>query len=209
MAKREKVDVSLNNRLEELERLIFVLKILYEKYFSGIEKIEPLKDREEVKRIVRDLMVTPMTNTAQKHKFRMLKARFSSLDLYIQRNLYQIEKGTHPKMQFRANLSERRQKEMEIKREQRQEKQRIKREFNDQQKEELAYRAVYDRLMEARRETGQSTDISFDTIRDTLKKQSRQIKGKFGVEKVKFRVAIEDGKAKMKAVPVRPDKDED
>ena len=97
MAKKQKVDYSLNNRLEELERLIFVLKIQYEKYFSGIERIEPLKDREELKRIVRDLMITPITNTAQKHKFRMLKARFSSLDLYIQRNLYQIEKGTHPK----------------------------------------------------------------------------------------------------------------
>ena len=207
MAKKQKVDYSLNNRLEELERLIFVLKIQYEKYFSGIERIEPLKDREELKRIVRDLMITPITNTAQKHKFRMLKARFSSLDLYIQRNLYQIEKGTHPKMKFRASMSEKRQREMEIKREQRQEKQRVKREFSEKQKEELAYRAVYDRLMDARRQTGQSTDISFDTIRDTLKKQSRQIKGKFGVEKVKFRVAVEDGKAKMKAVPVRNDKD--
>ena len=59
--------------------------------------------------------------------------------------------------------------------------------------------------MEARSETGQSTDIAFESIRETLKKQSRQIKGKFGVEKVKFRVAIEDGKAKMKAVPVRKD----
>ena len=110
-------------------------------------------------------------------------------------------------MKFRASMSEKRQREMEIKREQRQEKQRVKREFSEKQKEELAYRAVYDRLMDARRQTGQSTDISFDTIRDTLKKQSRQIKGKFGVEKVKFRVAVEDGKAKMKAVPVRNDKE--
>lgn len=208
MAKKQKVDYSLNNRLEELERLIFVLKIQYEKYFSGIERIEPLKDREQLKRVIRDLMITPITNTAQKHKFRMLKARFSSLDLYIQRNLYQIEKGTHPKMKFRASMSEKRQREMEIRREQRQEKQRIKREFSEKQKEELAYRAVYDRLIDARRQTGQSTDISFDTIRDTLKKQSRQIKGKFGVEKVKFRVAVEDGKAKMKAVPVRTDKEQ-
>ena len=48
VAKKEKKDVSLSLRLEEFERRMFLLKIQYEKYFSGLEKIEPLKEREEI-----------------------------------------------------------------------------------------------------------------------------------------------------------------
>ncbi len=205
MAKKQRVDVSVNNRLEELERGIFLLKLQYEKYFSGIERIEPIRERDELKRVVRDLMTTYISNTAQKHKFSMLRARFSSLELYIKRNLYQIERGTHPKMKFRANMAEQRKREAEIRKKDREARRARMTALNERQAEEVAYRAVYQKYIDARSECGQGSDISFDTIKDTLRKQSRQIKSKYNCERVKFRVAIEDGKAKMKAVPVRND----
>ena len=46
---------------------MFLLKIQYEKYFSGLEKIEPLKEREELRRVVRDLMREFIPNTRQRH----------------------------------------------------------------------------------------------------------------------------------------------
>ena len=122
MAKKQRVDVSVNNRLEELERGIFLLKLQYEKYFSGIERIEPIRERDEIKRLLRDLMTTHIPNTAQKHKFSMLRARFSSLELYIKRNLYQIERGTHPKMKFRANMADQRRREAEMRKKDREER---------------------------------------------------------------------------------------
>ncbi len=203
MAKRERIDIGVNSRLDELERGIFLLKIQYEKYFSGIERIEPLREREDIKRLIRDLTTTHITNTAQKHKYSMLRARFSSLELYIQRNLYQIERGTHPKMQFRANLAEQRKKEVELRQRERQERRARMTALNQRQQEEVAFRAVYNRYVDARSECGQSSEVSFDSIKESLKRQSRQIKSKFNCERVKFRVAIEDGKAKMKAIPVR------
>jgi hypothetical protein len=60
---------------------------------------------------------------------------------------------------------------------------------------------VFDAYIQARGQCGQSTDLGFDAVRDTLKNQVRQIKSQFNCESVKFRVAIEDGKAKLKAVP--------
>ena len=85
---------------------MFLLKIQYEKYFSGLERIEPLKEREDLRRFVRELMQEPITNTMQKHKFRTLKARYNSMELYWQRNITMIERGTHPKMKFRANMKD-------------------------------------------------------------------------------------------------------
>lgn len=200
MAKIQKKNMRLHNLLEEFERRMFLLKLNYEKYFSGIERIEPLKEREDTKRFLRDLMQEPMTNTMQKHKFTSLRARFNSLDLYITRNMVMIERGTHPKMKFRANLRDQQRKDAEIKRAQLQERRRA---FSERQKQDLAYKTAYDKFMEARGKCGQSTDMSFDALKNSLNKQVRMIKSKYKCERVNFRVSIEGGKAKMKAIPVK------
>ena len=80
--------------------------------------------------------------------------------------------------------------------------------FSNRQKEEITYRTVYDKFMQARETCGQSADLSYDAVKDSLQKQVRSIKSQYRVEKVKFRVAIENGKAKMKAIPIREKKEE-
>ncbi|MEC8276870.1 MAG: MXAN_5187 C-terminal domain-containing protein [Myxococcota bacterium] len=200
MAKRQKKDINLSLRMEEIERRIFLLKILYEKYFSGIERIEPMKERDAIRKLVRETGLMPMTNTQQRFKYQSLKSKFSSFELYWQRNLVQIERGTHPKQKFRQQMLEKNRRNMNTLNA-RQPK------LTAEQQEDLAYKAVYERFIEARSQCGQNVDLEFDSIRDTLKRQVRTIKSKFRVERVKFRVAIEDGKAKLKAVPVREDSD--
>lgn len=208
MARIEKADRGLSARLDEVEQRMFLLKIEYEKYFSGIEKIEPLRDREELRRAMRDFFDVPINNSVQRFRFQSLRARFQSLELYWQRNLAMIERGTHPKMRFRADAKDRARlareaggaapaepsptaEQAEVLR-QRQEA---------LEREDRAYRVLYDKYLEARTRCGQSTDISFDAVRDALKKQVRTIKATYQCESVKFRIVVEDGKAKVKAVP--------
>jgi len=198
MAKRDKKDHGLNSKLDEIERTIFRIKVAYEKYFNGIERFEPLKELEDLKRTIRDIMVTPIRNTQQRYRFTQLKARLSSLEMYWKRNVSQMERGVHPKQIFRANLKESQSQEAQRLQQERREKQKMER-----QMEERRFRSVYDQLVDARRQTGQSTNISFDSVRETLKKQSRMIKSKFKCDDVQFRVEIQDGKPKMKAVPVK------
>ena len=50
MARREKVDRILLNRMANIEQRMNMLKLAYEKYFAGTDPIEPLKDREALKR---------------------------------------------------------------------------------------------------------------------------------------------------------------
>ncbi|MFZ5482267.1 MAG: MXAN_5187 C-terminal domain-containing protein [Myxococcota bacterium] len=200
MARVEKADRGVAARLDELEQRIFLLKIEYEKYFSGIEKIEPVRDREEVRRLVRDLMEENIKSSTQRFRFQSLKSRFQSFELYWTRNLVMIERGTHPKMKFRADLKGKKVVEAEpgLSAEQ----QEVLRQRKEQmEREDRAFRIIYDKYMEARTKCGQSADLSFDAVREALKKQVRTIKSTYQCESVKFRVVVEEGKAKLKAVP--------
>lgn len=198
MARIERMDQSLSSRLDELEQKMFLLKINYEKYFSGIDRVEPARERDECKRMVRELAEEQIRNATQRFKFQGLKARFQIYELYWTRNLVMIERGIHPKMKFRADqkagikvpdaaaieqarVLEERQQRLDA--------------------EESAYKVVYDKYIEARQKCGQSTALEFDSVREALRKQVRVIKSTYNVESVKFRVVIEEGKAKVKAVP--------
>ena len=57
--------------------------------------------------------------------------------------------------------------------------------------------------MTTRRSCGQAGDLSFEAVRDVLSKQVATIKSRYGCADVKLRVTVEDGKAKVKAVPQR------
>lgn len=204
MARMDKAERSVAQRLDELEQRMFVLKIDYEKYFSGIERIEPLRERDDIKRLVRDLLESQINNGTLRFRFQTLRARFQSLELYWTRNLVLIERGTHPKMKFRADAKDRARAaatpaaEPSLSAEQQEV---LRKRQEALEREDRAYKLVYDKYMEARTQCGQSTDIGFDAVRDALKKQVRQIKANFQCESVKFRIIVEEGKAKVKAVP--------
>lgn len=207
MAKREKVDRGIAQRLDEFEQKMFVTKIEYEKYFSGITAIEPMKERDGLKRMLRELQRTHMKATRQKHRMRSLRARFSSLEMYWTRNLVQIERGTHPKMKFRADLKDKRRAQVEamaaIKGEEAPKPRERPEPMSAAAREDKAYRAVFDKYRAARKKCGQSDDLAYENIRDVLRKQVRTIKSRYRCKSVKFRVTVENGKAKVKAVPLR------
>ena len=200
MARIEKVDRGLSSKLDEIEQRMFVLKINYEKYFAGLERVEPIRDRDEVRRDMREFLDEPIRNAQQRFRYQSLKSRFQSLELYWQRNLTMVERGTHPKMKFRADTrAKAREAEPESLSSEQIEVLRERQENLD--REDRAYKLVYDKYIEARQKCGQSTDMSFDAVREALKKQVRTIKSTYQCEGVKFRIVVEEGKAKVKAVP--------
>ncbi len=199
MAKVQKADKGLNTRLDEFEKQMFVLKLTYEKYFSGQEPIEPVRDRDDVRRMLRDLQLETINNTAQRHRLTTLKARYTSLDLYLTRNLVLWERGQHPRQKFKADLHER---ERSGQSPEEQAAAARPRRLTPEEKDELAFRAVFEKYVEARKQCNQPTDLNYDSVRDVLKKQVTTIKTRFGCKSVKFRVTVEEGKAKVKAVPL-------
>ena len=196
MARLQRVDRTQKSQLDEFETRLFQLKIVYEKYFNGLEKLEPSRERDDTRRMLRDLEQERYNSTALRYRMNTLKARFTSIDLYIQRNLVMIERGTHPKFKFRADLSERGQAgaaptpppPSPI--------------VQQREREEAAYKAVYDKYVEMRRGAGITSDVPFQDLRNLLAKQVRAIKSRYQCDSVKFRVVSEEGQVKIKAVPL-------
>jgi hypothetical protein len=202
MAKREKIDRVLAGQMEEIERRMFLLKISYEKYFSGVEAVEPMREKDDLKRVMREISRRRIVTTRERHKWQALKARMTSLEQYWKRNLLMIERGTHPKMQFRANRrASSKGTPVNTGVESRLSAQREAKEKATREEAEL--RKVFDRFVAARQKCGQESDLSYRAVRQVLRGQARNIRSRFRCEDVKFKVSVEKGQAKVKAVPVK------
>lgn len=81
--------------LDELELKIDRLKVLYEQYFMGIEKLEPQTARKEVSRKLLEITQQHIRNTGLRYRFNMLNQKFSVYVTYWNRTLRAIENGTY------------------------------------------------------------------------------------------------------------------
>jgi hypothetical protein len=81
--------------LDRLEDSIKKLKTAYEKYFAGIERIAPTKDRQEIRKTLLRLVGQPSTNTAWRFRVQSLQATLVTHEAYWDRVTRQIEEGTY------------------------------------------------------------------------------------------------------------------
>ncbi len=66
------------------------------------------------------------------------------------------------------------------------------------------WRGVYDDYIRVKQECGETTDsLTYEKFEGTLRKNRDAIIAQHGVERVKFTVYVKDGKAKLKANPIR------
>ncbi|MGZ3406903.1 MAG: MXAN_5187 C-terminal domain-containing protein [Polyangia bacterium] len=81
--------------LKDLELKMDRLKVLYEQYFMGIEKMEPQVSRKEVTRTMLQLQQQYIRNTAMRFKFNMMLQRWQLYVTYWNRTLREMENGTY------------------------------------------------------------------------------------------------------------------
>src|SRR5512147_536129 len=83
---------------EDLERL----KARYEMWFLGVEKREPNRDRDEIKRRVERIKSAFTRNTGLKFRLQTLAARFLSYERMWLRSAREKEEGTYRRDLFKA-----------------------------------------------------------------------------------------------------------
>ena len=270
----------LHQLLDELDGRIEALKILYEQYFLGIEKLEPQKERQGVARIVRRVQTAQTKNTAVRFRLNSLNQRFLSYQSYWNRIVREIEAGTYHRDLARverdmkrrginvSGLSKLRKKgeleaalmqglaeadqlepAAEASTERTGEPSRAVREFTAAEKAALLtgehriasttkpppvpkggpppvpkggpppvpasppqpvagaddrMKRLYRAYVSAKKRTGESTEgLTYDRLVRTLQKQVPDIQKKTGCKRVDFKIEIKQGKAVLKAVPVK------
>lgn len=66
------------------------------------------------------------------------------------------------------------------------------------------WQRVYDNFVRTKRECGENVDgLTYEKFETTLRKNRDQLVQKHGCKRVKFSVYVKDGKASLKATPVR------
>ena len=89
----EEIDTALSELSNRMERV----RALYEQYFMGIERLEPMIARKDLDRRLEVLRKTPFQNTAKRFKFQTLIQRYTALQQYWYRTCRDIENGTYRK----------------------------------------------------------------------------------------------------------------
>ncbi|MCC7385031.1 MAG: hypothetical protein IT384_24510 [Deltaproteobacteria bacterium] len=85
----------LQEAVDTLEKEMNELRAQYELYFMGVERLEPVIARDNVRSKLRRLREVQTTNTSLKFKIQMLQARIVSLESYWGRINRQREAGTY------------------------------------------------------------------------------------------------------------------
>ncbi len=169
--------------LEILSRKLMTLKLAYDQYFLGSRPREPVMLAGEVSKLVVTYSNQAIKNTAMRFKFNSIVSRYQAFKRQWTDTLRKIEAGTYARHQFKAKLHESPAQQAEP----------AARPAQDR-------REIFDAFVEARRACGQSVDnLTTAKLETLLAKQENALHQRYGDGAVRFKVVVEDGKAKLLA----------
>ena len=204
--KKEKAERPIKELVAELEERIEKLRVEFEQYFLGTEKRPPLQKRDDVQRTIRLMQGKRIQQTVVRFQFQGLIGRFNVLDSYWTRIMRQIEDGTYARDLFKAKLkqsatlAEKSPEESAKSKPAAPEERAIPKELVSEDR----LQRVYQDFINARRFCGESVDgLAYERIRAKLLAEAPKIAEKAQTSRVDFQVVIRDGRAVLKAVPVK------
>jgi hypothetical protein len=175
-----------------LDAKIKQLRNEYEQYFLGRRTREPYLLRQEVAKMVAYYANVPIQNTGYRFRFNNLRARFFALRRHWDLTLRKIEEGRYERHLFKAKLHERERPGEEPPA------------APGQAASGAAGEDLFERYVSAREACGQGAQgLTREKLEALLDAQAAAIRTRFGCAEVRFRVVVEDGKAKVRATPVR------
>ncbi|PLX81475.1 MAG: hypothetical protein C0616_04015 [Desulfuromonas sp.] len=164
--------------LAKLENELKQLQIKYEQYFAGVEKREPVKDRELIGRLLRKMATRHITQTDVRFRFQNLATRFHSYNGYWERVLRLMDEGRYhrggtppPSAPSAATAPK-----------------------------GSPVDTIYDNLVKAHTDCGLAgKPPEKGQVEKFLASQRQKIREKFGDKQVDFFVVTENGRPKIKA----------
>jgi hypothetical protein len=187
---------NIDEDLQVLDAKVRQLRLDYEQYFLGSRPRVPSVLRGEVQKMIAYYANVPIQNTALRFRFNNLRARYFSFRRHWDETVRKIEDGSYERNVFKANLHERERAE--------------RRGGARGGPAAAAPEAVpgdggrlFGEYLSARERCGLAGGVTADQFERQLRTQEAAIRDKTGCQSVRFRVVVEDGKAKLKATPVR------
>ena len=86
---------SIDARLDEMERKLDRLRVLYENFFMGVDRVPPNVPRRELNRLFVETQQVPIPRSTMRFRFQTLLQRWVLLTTYWNRTMREIEAGTY------------------------------------------------------------------------------------------------------------------
>lgn len=194
--------------IDDHEKQLDDLRRQFDLYFQGIER-QPPKDAHEAlkKSLLRLRGEASRWNTAERFRVNTLQQRFGTYDRMWQRQLQAIEDGTHRRDRFRVQRKRKIEEEapnapppVDLPSSPAQ-PQRRPAAASDGSMSDDKMRRLYDVYMQAKKRTGEKTNLSYEGLAAQINKQIPALKAKHKCKDVEFKVVLKDGKAMLKAIP--------
>jgi len=169
--------------LELLGRKLLSLRLAYDQYFLGARPREPIMLAEEVRKLVVVYSNQTIQNTAMRFKFNSIVSRYQAFKRQWTDTLRKIEEGTYARHQFKAKLHGRPAPPPD-----------------PGARPPQHRKEVYEALVEARRACGQDVEnLTRAKLDEILDRQERELSERYGDSQVRFKVVVENGRAKLTA----------
>ena len=217
---RKDIIEGAEHRLEELRRR-------FDLYFQGSkeQRLPPTKAREAYAGLLRRLREEAVRwNTGERFRINTLHQRLVSYDRMWQRTMQSIEDGTYKRDKMKVAMMRKRDEDAEatagetvrstdgsnvgasavgapeVSAPARARPAPVAG-ANDDALSDGRMQALYSVYMQAKKRTGEESNLTYDALVQQLKKQVPAIKAKHNCESVEFKVVLKDGKAMLKAIP--------
>ena len=191
--------MEVNDEVAQLELALKKLKFQYEQFFMGEEKIPPEKLQTDIDAKVRNLSSSAIKNVGARFRFSTFSSKYSAYKQNWARQLRLFEEGKFGRGKIKAKLDAQAAASSHAGTRLAPEPAEMS---GDAGAEEQIIN-VYKEYLDAKKKCNEDTSgISLDKISDTIRKQTPVLMEKFKAKDVKFKVVIENGKAKLKAVPI-------
>ncbi|ABS24236.1 MXAN_5187 C-terminal domain-containing protein [Anaeromyxobacter sp. Fw109-5] len=201
----------LAESVKTLEEELEALKARYEQYFLGIERREPVRWREELKRNVARVKGAFTRNAALRFRIQTLNARYLSYERLWLRGAREREEGTYRRDLFKARLHARAD-------EGRGQAADAAPAASAEAKpsatpaprptpapggvDEAKLRALFDDYVAAKRRCNEDVSrLTYEAVARSVAKQVPDLMARFQAKSVDFRVEVKDGRAVLKAIP--------
>jgi len=174
--------------LRVLDHKLKQLKLDYDRYFLGTRPREPVVLRGEVDKLVAIYSNQPITNSGLRFRFSSICSRYQAHKRQWLEILRQIEQGTYARHRFKAALHERARPRGAAG------------PAAPAAPPEPAGSRLFEDYRAARERCGQETrNLTPAALERVIAEQREALRARFGDAELRFRVVIEDGRAKIKA----------
>jgi len=87
----------ISRQLDEVEKMLKELRVQYEQYFAGVEKIAPIKARDDLERQLRLWGRRKIVQTDLRYRLQTLSSRFHSYKGMWERVQRRMDEGRYPR----------------------------------------------------------------------------------------------------------------